>query len=291
MGWNMPSRVYLCLRGPAAPVGSASDRCLASITEYARDLTHAVYREGAGLDAVHLPWVVDPHGKRVLVPLRDLQHILDSALRETQATFAALAIPVNRLRLEEQAERARRVLGSVSAFDRAGLKALDQAVESAARSVREGDFELTAIVTALLDAVRAAGFDRAVLALVNEERTFIRGRLASGGTADDVLDLFQFPVDRLDGPIRAAFERKNDVFVDRSRESRYDHSTLVEALAPTAFALFPITVEHSVVGCLYADRQSAAVGMETARRALGRVRDAMAAAISKNRRTLAGETH
>jgi HD-like signal output (HDOD) protein len=285
-GWNMPSRVYVCLRGSGAPAGSPIDRCLASITDYARDLTHAVYRDGAGIDAVHPPWVADPHGRRALVPAGALRRILESGLKETQATFAALAIPTNRLRLEQQAERARRVLGPVLVFDAAGLKTLDQAVESATRIVHQGDFELTAVITSLLDAVRAAGFDRAVFALLNEEHTIIRGRLASGGAVEDVLRRFQFPVDRVDGPIRAALQRKNDVLVDCSRDSRYDRSALVVALGPAAFALLPIIVDHSVVGCFYADRQIASAGLETARLALGRVRDAMGAAISKNRRTL-----
>jgi len=285
-GWNMPPKVYLCLRGSGAPVGSPTDRCLASITDYARDLTHAVYRDGAGIDAVHLPWVIDPQGRRVLVAAGVLRQILDSALKETQETFAALAIPTDRLRLEQQAERARSVLGALPAIDAAGLKTLDEVVESTAQTVRRGDFELTAIITLLLDAVRAAGFDRAVFALLNEERTVIRGRLASGGIVEDVLRRFQFPVDRGDGPVRAALQRKNDVLVDCSRDGRYDHSALVTALEPAAFALFPIIVDRHALGCFYADRQGASSGLETARLALGRVRDAMAGAIRKNRRTI-----
>jgi hypothetical protein len=50
-------------------------------------------------------------------------------------------------------------------------------------------------------------------------------------------------------------------------------------MEPAAFALFPVVVDHKPVGCLYADRQSAAPDLDTARLPLGRVRDTMAAAI------------
>lgn len=286
-GWNMPPKVYFCLRGLGSSVGSALDRCLASITDYARDLTHAVYREGAGVEAVDLPWVVDMHGRRVLVSGHDLRRVAEAALKEAQATFAVLGIPTGHLRLDRQAERARGLLASLSVFDEAGLRALDAAVDGAQRALHRVDFELTAVISSLLEALRAAGFDRAVFGLLNNEKTSIRGRLASAGVGDDVLHRFDFSVDRLDGPIRAAVQHRSDVLIDCSRDGRYDGSALVTALEPAAFALFPIVVDRKSVGCLYADRQSAAPGLDTARLPLGRVRDAMAAAIGKVGRTSA----
>jgi hypothetical protein len=138
---------------------------------------------------------------------------------------------------------------------------------------------MTAVISGLLDALCAAGFDRAVFGLLNDEHTSIRGRLASGGVVENVLRRFDFPVDRLDGPIRAALQYRSDVLIDCSRDGRYDRSALVTAMEPAAFALFPIVVDHKPVGCLYADRQSAAPDLPTARLPLSRVRDTMAAAI------------
>jgi len=280
-GWNMPPKVYVCLRGLGTQVGSPVDRCLASIADYARDLTHAMYREGAVLDAVHLPWIVDPQGQRSLVPAEDLRRLADSAVKETQETFAALGIPSNGLRLDRQAERARHLLASVPVFGAAGWRSLDEAAENASRALRDGDFELTTVISGLLDALCAAGFDRAVFGLLNDDHTSIRGRLASGGVVEYVLHRFDFPVDRLDGPIRAALQHRSDVLIDCTRDGRYDRSALVTAMEPTAFALFPIVVDHKPVGCLYADRQSAAPGLDTARLPVGRVRDTVAAAIRK----------
>ncbi len=278
-GWNMPPKVYVCLRGLGGLVGSPMDRSLASITDYARDLTHAMYRDGAALEGVHLPWIVDPQGRRALVPGAELRRLADAALKETEDTFAVLGIPSGSLRLDRQAEGARRLAASLPVFEEAGWRSLDEAAENAGRSLRGGDFELTAILSALLEAVRGAGFDRAVFGLLSDDRTSVRGRLASGCAADDVLTRFDFPVDRLDGPIRAALQYKSDVLIGCARESRYERSALVTAMEPGAFALFPIVVDAKAVGCLYADRHTAAPDLDTARLPLGRVRDTMAAAI------------
>jgi hypothetical protein len=111
--------------------------------------------------------------------------------------------------------------------------------------------------------------------------TFIRGRLATGELVDDLLSRFQFPMDGADGPIRAALQRKEDIYVDRARDDRYDSSALVTALTPGGFALLPIVIERKTAGCLYADLQGSPHGLDAVRPAFGRVRDLIAQAIRK----------
>ena len=283
-GWNMPSKVNLCLSGRASPLASPLDACLASIANYARDLTHALYRDGASCDSLEPPWVVDTQGRRALAPMPDLRRLIDSARKETQETFCALGVPPDRLRLEHQAERARHVLESQAATGGAALQALNQAVENAARTVRQGDFELTAFIGVLLDAVCAAGFQRAVFGLVDEDRSRIRGRLAAGGAVEDVLNRFQFPMEGVSGPIVAALRRKRDVLVDCSRGGCYERSALVAEFEPAAFALLPIVIDREAIGCFYADCQGASPDLETARPLLARVREVIAAAIGAKSR-------
>jgi hypothetical protein len=267
--------------GDDALLGSAIDRSAASITDYARDLTHALYREGEGIDSIHLRCVIDTEGKQALVSVRDLHRIVDSAVIETRETFAALGVPAVQLRLDQQAERAHSILESFRVFDATSLLALDQAADSALRKLRQPDFELTALVTSLLDALAGAGFERALFGLVNEDHSMVRGRLASGAATDDLLTRFQFPIDNAEGPIRAALQRRTDVLVDRKRDDRYDGSELVNTVQPAAFALFPIIIDGQPAGCLYADRLSASPGIDSVRPAFSRVRDAIAAAIRK----------
>ena len=278
--WNMPSKVRMCLDGSGAAAGSALDRCLASITDYGHELTHTLYRKGAALDSIHLRTVVDSGGRAALVSVRDLYRIVDSAVAETRETFSSLRIPTEMLRLERQAERARHILESVPVFDPAGLEGLDRAIRAASATLRRNDFELTPFISALLDALHAAGFDRVVFGLINENHTFIRGRLASGRSVEGVLDRFQFSMDHAEGPI-LALQRKNDLFVDRRRDDRYDKSTLVQTLEPGAFALFPIVIDRKAAGCLYADLAGGAPGFEAVRPGLGRARDVIAVAIQK----------
>jgi len=278
--WQMPRPVRVSM--DASPrSGFALDRCLASVTQHSHNLTQELYRKGTSLDMLHLETVMDPWSQQVLVPTRDLCRIVDSAVLETQATFAALRIPTETLRLSSQAERARQALDSLADFATADLSTLDRAIQAAAQTLTQPDVELTPFISALLDAVQGAGFDRVVFGLLNEDLSFIRGRLASGDTADDLLTRFQFPMDGADGPIRAALHRKEDLFVDRSRDQRYDGSALVNAFDPGGFALLPLVIEHKTAGCLYADLQGTPRGFDRIRPVFARVRDLIALAIQK----------
>lgn len=279
-GWNLPNAVRLSMQPPGASAAPL-DRCLASITNYGHNLTRSLYRKGAAVDTVHLETVLDPAGQPSQVSIRDLRRIVDSAVAETRETFSALQIPVENLRLSKQAEQAQLILESIPIFDSSGLDKLDQAIQRAAGILKQADLELTPFISTLLDAVRAAGFDRVVFGLMNDNLTLIRGRLASTKTEDDLLSRFQFPMDGADGPIRAALQRKEDIFVDRARDARYDASVLVQALDPSAFALLPIVIERKTAGCLYADLQGSRHGLDAIRPAFGRVRDLIAQAIRK----------
>jgi HD-like signal output (HDOD) protein len=278
--WNMPAQVRLSVDPAGAPAGTPQDRCLVSVANYGHELTRALYRKGTGLDSIHLQTVIDPEGQPALVSVRDLSRIVDTARIESQQTFSALRVPTDTLHLAKQAERARQILKSAPVFDQTGLSALQQAIQRASRAT-QNDFELTPLLTALLEDVRAIGFEHVVFGLMNENLTCIRGRLATGESVDDVLERFQFPVDGAEGPMQAALQRKEDVFVDRARDARYNGSALVTALDPGAFALLPIVIDGKVAGCLYADLPRAPASFDLIRPALSRARDVITSAIRK----------
>jgi hypothetical protein len=279
--WNLPPSLIRCLRGSAQQMGSLRERSLASITDYARDLTHALYRQGSGIEALHLRCLDDTGGRRVLVPVRDLKRIVDHARSEMLHTFAALKIPTEQLRLEHQAERARMILAAAKVFDGTCVNHLETAAEGAGRVLRRGDFDLNALIGNLLAAIEAAGFERAIFALVSEDHASIRGRLAGAGVGDDRLSRFDFRLDHGDGAIQAAMQRGNDLLIDRARDGRYDNSALVRLFNPAAFALLPVMVDEKPAGCIYADRTDAAAGLETMHYPLTRLRDVIAAALRK----------
>ncbi len=278
--WQMPRPVRHSMDA-SLTAGFSLDRCLASVTNYSHNLTQSLYRKGASLDTMHLETVLDPWGQPALVPVRDLCRIVDSAVVETKATFAALQIPTETLRLSSQAERARQALDSLSNFATADLSPLEEAIQTAALALVHADLDLTPFISGLLDAMHNAGFERVVFGLMNEDLSYMRGRLASADNVDDLLNQFQFPTDGADGPIRAALHRKEDIFVDRSRDTRYDASALVTALNPGGFALLPIVIERKTAGCLYADLHGTPRGFDRIRPACSRVRDLIAQAIQK----------
>ena len=280
-GWNMPPGLVHCLVGPAQPLGSPADRSLFSITDYAHDLTQSLYRHENGAEAFHLRRLVGPDGRPALLPARDLRRIIDSSLRETQQIFSSLEISSGTLRLEYQANRARDIIASTPTFHAAGMQAVDHAVEKATRALRQPDFELSALIGTLLDAVREAGFDTVVFAMVDEQYKTIRGRLGGATTDEGVLELFHFSLEHPDSPIMAALKRRTDILLDRLRDDRYDGSALVTTFKPMAFALFPVVVDGKAAACLYAGRETAAPGIESIRYSLARVRDTIAAAIKR----------
>jgi HDOD domain len=275
--WNMPAQVRLSMQ-TSGVAGSPLDRSLASITNYSHSLAHALYRKGVGVDRVHLETLLDPAGQSTLLPFGDLQRIIDSAVVETSGIFSSLQIPTENLRLSKQAQWARAILESMPI---PGAVGLDHAIQRAGVVLNQANLDLTSFISTLLDAVCSAGFDRAVFGLMNESLTFIVGRLASGESADDPLNRFYFPMDGADGPIRAALQRKEDIYVDRARDGRYERSALVTAFDPGGFALLPIVIERKTVACLYADLQGPLYRLDAVRPAVARVRDLIAQAMQK----------
>lgn len=275
--WNMPAQVRRSMQ-TSGVAGSPLDRSLASIANYGHNLTHALYRKGVSVETVQLEALLDPAGQSTLLPFGDLRRIVSSALVETSGTFSALQIPTENLRLSKQAQRARAILESIPI---PGAVGLDEAIQRAGSVVSQANLDLTSFISTLLDAVCAAGFDRAVFGLMNESLTFIVGRLASGESADDPLNRFYFPMDGADGPIRAALQRREDIYVDRARDARYERSALVTAFDPGGFALLPIVIERKTVACLYADLHGPLYRLDAVRPAFARVRDLIALAIQK----------
>ncbi|HEV8040773.1 MAG TPA: HDOD domain-containing protein [Bryobacteraceae bacterium] len=285
-GWNMPAQVRRSMQ-PSAAAGSSLDRSLASITNYSHNLTHALYRKGIAVDSKHIESVLDPSGKATLLSGRDLRRIVDSAVIETSPAFSSLRISTETLRISKQAEQARAILESMPLFGAAGLNiaaglnTLDQAIQKATDLLDQPELNLTPFISALLDAVCTAGFDRVVFGLMNENRTRIVGRLASGASADDLLSRFQFSMDGAGGPIRTALQRREDIWIDRARDGRYDGSDLITAFNPEGFALLPVVIDRKTVACLYADLHGSLHQLDRVRPAFARARDLIAEAIHK----------
>lgn len=278
-GWNMPAQVRLGMQ-TSGIAGPPIDRSLASIINCGHHLTRALYRRGVALEKVHPEAVLGPAGQSTLFSMRKLGQIVESALVETSEIFSSLQTSIETIHHSKQAERARTILESVPIFGSAGL-ALDRAIKNAAGSLNQADLDLDPLILTLLNAVCAAGFARVVFGLMNENLNLIAGRLACGESSNDLLHRFRFPMDDADGPIRAAIKRREDLWVDRARDGRYDGSALITAFNPGGFALLPVVIERKTVACLYADLPGSLHGIDAIRPVIGRVRDLIAQAMRK----------
>ncbi len=288
--WNMPAGARPGVRGegPAEPAARRLTQC----ADFCFELTDAVYRRGASAGSIRPRFLPCADGGAALLSLQDLGNILDSGAKESAKTFAALRIALEGLRLDRQAAAARlflaEALANAPVFHAERLARLLQTTEAAGRELQGGHLDAAPFISRLLDALREAGFERVVFALVNEERTWLRGRLASAPdpSVDALLNAFQFRLDCWDGLLREAC-RNVDALVDCAHETRYAGSQLMAAFKPQAFALFPVVFDGKLAACLYADRHSPTNGLENIRPGLERVRELIAAALRMRARAAA----
>jgi hypothetical protein len=277
--WNLPPAVRTCLQ--STPAVAADDRCLSSIVNYGHELTTALYRKGAQFESIHLKTVLDPSGRQVLISQRDLRRIVDTGVEDTSHTLAALRVGVPELHLARQAEQARELLeaaieGTPLHFDAA---AMDHGIGEMEEAVIAENLEVTQLVRQGLELLTGeCGFERALFALMNEDRTAVRGRLGSGD--DAAVDAFDFRVYAGDTALDAAVSRRQDLWIKRRVDSRYDASGVVIAYDPSHFALFPLVVGGVVAGVLYADRRKLQAPDEMRAR-VNRLRDVLARAIER----------
>lgn len=285
--WNLPRQVGMAAGPPErASFANLLDRCLISISDYGHALTTALYRLSGRLESVQSTAVMDPFGRPCLIPLRDLHVIADAAVENTQQTFSVLQIPLNTLKLEKQVQAAKQILAEIPAELTAdGQKTQSADAECQTIAAPAQDVDVTAFIMQLLASLAGwGGFRRAVFALLNEKRDSVRARLGAGEGVEAVLSQFQFSMQSPDMPIAATLLRRQNLLVSRAVDGRYDRSELVARFAPAVFALFPIVVDGTVAGCIYADRNEPwSLIPDTTRVQLNSVRELVAGALRRVR--------
>jgi HD-like signal output (HDOD) protein len=282
--WNLPAPVRMCLNeGRSAE--TAEERCLASVIAYGHELTAALYRRSARIEHVKLQAVLDPNGRRCTISQRDLRRIVDCAVNDTRHTFTALRIPIADLHLERQAQQAQEMLEGTGNQFRVeyNLEALDSSIRDVSGAIDTPSFDVTKVVQHSLDVLTThGGFDRAVFALMSEDRMALRGKLSSGVLQTEVLNRFSFSLLRGDAALHPAITRKHDLWINRATDARYETSRIVSAFESSQFALFPVVVDNVVAGALFADRRALQVP-EDIRTRVEEVRAIIAKAISRKR--------
>ncbi len=281
--WNMPACIRTCLAGSEAAAETIEERVLASAANYGHDLTSGLYRYGR-FEPERMKALVDCTGRKYLLPYADLKRIVDAATEDTRDTFHALQIPVAALHLDQQAKQAREVLASAVDPDRKlSLAEFDAVLQSAESQINGPNFDVTAFIEGLLHAMSAhAGFDNPIFALMNEDRSSIRGRLSGSPALSRKLESFRFVMTRMDVILAAVIDRKQDLWIDRRTDTRFESSRVLAAFNPQFAVVLPVVVDRVVAGFLYADH-TAMPGLAEMRPRLEALRNLVAVAIAQMR--------
>lgn len=282
--WNLPEQVRMCTGGGRGAM-SVDEQCLASLTNFGHELTASLYRYH-DIAGNRVPKrVTTPTGRAYNMTAHDLDRITDRAIIDTRHTLNVLQMPAAALAFEAQAEQARAVLGAppeqaISACD---LDEVEAALEIAAARLAADDFEAGGFIHDLLEVLTGSGaFDRSLFALMSEDGRSVRGRLGGGSEAGVALTAFRFSLEQGDPLLHACIERKQDLWINREIDPRFEASRVFAAFAPEHAVVFPIVVDDVVAAVLYADRKSGAPANEL-RAPVDRMRDLIAAALARTR--------
>lgn len=265
--WGMPEAVAQGIRASAT---SATTQ-VASITAFSHDLTNALYRrESAGPDAqAGVDAVLARYASRIRLSRDQLREVVEMALTETRELFITARVSIDALRLRELRDAAHDALGVAATRSADWAVVEDHSTDSSALIALRGRLsrdvsnvidpacgtDVSSIMLLALEAMLRGGpFDRAVVAMLNGERTRLSARAGLGVNVEALMAKFDFPMTARGGPIAAALQHPEPTYlpVDRAMNLVELRWTLGSGIAQ--FGVVPIVVSNTVIGCFYVDR-------------------------------------
>lgn len=267
--WGMPESV---MTGMAARALSPLTE-LGGIVSFSHDLTRAIYRgsEHKGNSKHAVDEVLALYASRLKFPRTTAVEIVESALAETRELFGNTdSLPGPSLR--DLTTAARSALGArvltTGEWDASGAETSPADALSALReklrqelenkSLPSSDTTLgNVLLLALEAAVRGGPFDRALVCVLNADRTQLTARAALGIGAEALMPKFDFPMSLRGGPVPTALLQRHAVYLPCDRPLTEPDARWAAAMGCAQFGVFPIIVAQKLVGCVYADRVSA----------------------------------
>jgi HD-like signal output (HDOD) protein len=291
--WNLPETVGSCMDPPDFSAPRCDLERLRTITSFSHALSIAVYRKDNSESEAALKALLKKYGSALPVKESEIPAILESAVLETEDTFRAARMPMDRASL------GRRILaatglreepldgrGEIAPAASAGSDILANLVAELRAMLTSGeDFELNAALMMILEAIyRGTGVDRVLFCLVDAGRSSIQARLGVGADVEPLIDKFRFPISIRSGPIASALLGKEDVILDAGAGARYQRSAFMRVAGATSFGVLPLVVNDIAIGCLYFDSASESFAIDPrARRGILELRDFAVQAIVRKR--------
>lgn len=267
--WGMPDSVTTTMSARAlSPLSE-----LGGIVSFSHDLTRAIYRANEHkIDARHaVDEVIALYAPRLKLTRAQTVEIVESALSETRELFASTNAHDNAA-VRTLTAAARTALGervlNTGEWDAATMAASVADALLALREKLRQELENKAdpashatlgnvLLLALEAAMRGGQFDRAIVCVLNADRTQLTARAALGAGAEELLPSFDFPMNARGGPVPAALLQRHAVYLPVDRALTDADSRWAAGIGCAQFGVFPIIVAMKLVGCIYVDRAAA----------------------------------
>lgn len=266
--WGMPESVMTTMASRAlSPLSE-----LGGIISFSHDLTRAIYRsDNTNTDSKQaVDEVLALYAPRLKFSRATAVEIVESALAETRELFGASAQQGSTLRdltIAARTALGERVLntGEWDATTMAGnaadaLLALREKLRQELENKIDPSSDTTlgnVLLLALEAAVRGGPFDRAIVCVLNADRTQLTARAALGIGAEELIPKFDFPMNTRGGPVPAALLQRHPVYLPCDRAFTESDVRWAKGMGCAQFGVFPIIVALKLVGCIYVDRVSA----------------------------------
>lgn len=264
--WGMPDSV---LTGMSARALSPLSE-LGAIVSFSHDLTRAIYRtqEPNGHSQHTVDEVMSLYAPRLKLTRANTVEIVESALAETRELFGSTNAH-DGTALRTLTEAARTALGervlNTGEWDAATMAAsaadallalrekLRQELENKADPASQATLG-NVLLLALEAAMRGGQFDRAIVCVLNADRTQLTARAALGVGAEELVPKFDFPMSARGGPVPAALLQRHPVYLPADRPFSDSDARWAAGMGCAQFGVFPIIVALKLVGCIYVDR-------------------------------------
>jgi HD-like signal output (HDOD) protein len=293
--WNLPDTVASCMDNPDLSLPHTDLEKLRLISSFSHALSNAVHRKDRSECEGALKALLQKYGPALPVKAAEIPAILESAVFETEDTFRAAHVPMDRASLSRQILAATGGAEKAPGGPEGQAPRIEACADILASLIKElsallncgEEFELNAALMLILEAFyRGAGLDRVLFCLVNGDRSYVQARLGVGADVEPLIEKFRFPISIRSGPIASALLAKEDVILDGGTGSRYSRSAFMSVVGSPSFGILPLIVDGIVAGCLYFDSASETFTFDAkTRQALLELRNFAVQAISLKRQT------
>ncbi|MEO7996977.1 MAG: HDOD domain-containing protein [Gemmatimonadaceae bacterium] len=266
--WGMPDSVMTTMASRAlSPLSE-----LGGIISFSHDLTRAIYRsDSQTTDSKQaVDEVIALYAPRLKFNRATAVEIVESALAETRELFGSnpqQGATLRDLTIAARTALGERVLntGEWDATTMAGnaadaLLALREKLRQELENKIDPSSDTTlgnVLLLTLEAAMRGGPFDRAIVCVLNADRTQLTARAALGIGAEELIPKFDFPMNARGGPVPAALLQRHPVYLPSDRPFTEADLRWAKGMGCAQFGVFPIIVALKLVGCVYVDRVSA----------------------------------